>query len=692
MSEIKATPQNAALAQIAQLLRAGRDIGDKVQLPLLGGVGSMLLGKSPEEVTEWSYGNAPMRVPQLSNVPQFKPGRAETVADTLFAAQGLAPLAAIAGRAGMAAGRAGERFAERAVPKIMQRGGVGAQILQDLAQGTGVSVIKQKGGNWLAGSVEDALAGLRRRARTEGINGHTAEHAATDAALNNWVDKQLTRYVKNEMATPEDPVRALAERGVTHRPGVTEAAGPGWEPSDLAEMRRRMGFPAEGLAQSNVAKDWEMASDYALQPERAGNMLSDYKGMGPLHKSRSGEALLNENPWLQKVPPETPVYGVDRTAVGPELDFNHLIDELRNATNPNSGLPRELLLKYESLDKLSVPQAVERVSKINAWRAAQKAEADLARANNAATVLHKEYPDAGFKWVELKAPKKTGKMAEVARDVRFNDPEVEDMVRRFTEERHRVNFDELSAADKDEVWQQFYEQNNEIGGLGSKVTLEDESVKALQDALKYEGDTMGHCVGGYCPDVLEGRSRIFSLRDAKGQPHVTVEVKPDVSNPYNRWLDSLDPDNEEQMLLANKVIGKGLGNFESSAKEFGLMVPEETSKIVQIKGKANRKPNDEYLPYVQDFVKSGRWSDVGDLSNAGLMSRSKLFAKEALERPEVNSLPEYFTAEELDAAQRAHAAGLGGAAKYAAGGLVSGEYDPARVDAITANLRKELMV
>jgi hypothetical protein len=36
----------------------------------------------------------------------------------------------------MAAGRAGERFAERVVPQIMERGGVGADILQGLAQGT----------------------------------------------------------------------------------------------------------------------------------------------------------------------------------------------------------------------------------------------------------------------------------------------------------------------------------------------------------------------------------------------------------------------------------------------------------------------------------------------------------------------------------------------------------------------------
>lgn len=41
--------------------------------------------------------------------------------------------------------------------------------------------------------------------------------------------------------------------------------------------------------------------------------------------------------------------------------------------------------------------------------------------------------------------------------------------------------------------------------------------------------------------------------------------------------------------------------------------------IIQIKGKSNRKPNDEYLPFVQDFVRSGQWSDVGDFGNTGLV-------------------------------------------------------------------------
>jgi hypothetical protein len=45
---------------------------------------------------------------------------------------------------------------------------------------------------------------------------------------------------------------------------------------------------------------------------------------------------------------------------------------------------------------------------------------------------------------------------------------------------------------------------------------------------------------------------------------------------------------------------------------------DNSPRIAQIKGKGNAKPKADYLPYVQDFVKGGKWSDVGDLQNTGL--------------------------------------------------------------------------
>lgn len=49
-----------------------------------------------------------------------------------------------------------------------------------------------------------------------------------------------------------------------------------------------------------------------------------------------------------------------------------------------------------------------------------------------------------------------------------------------------------------------------------------------RQALKREGDLMGHCVGGetYYNKVAGGRVSIFSLRDANNKPHVTIEYDP----------------------------------------------------------------------------------------------------------------------------------------------------------------------
>ena len=52
---------------------------------------------------------------------------------------------------------------------------------------------------------------------------------------------------------------------------------------------------------------------------------------------------------------------------------------------------------------------------------------------------------------------------------------------------------------------------------------------------------------------------------------------------------------------------------------------EELPRIVQIKGKGNAKPKKDYIPYVQDFVKSGKWSDVDDLQNAEMHHSGNLY-------------------------------------------------------------------
>lgn len=156
----------------------------------------------------------------------------------------------------------------------------------------------------------------------------------------------------------------------------------------------------------------------------------------------------------------------------------------------------------------------------------------------------------------------------------------------------------------------------------------------LRSGLKAEGDVMGHCVGGYCDDVLERGTRIYSLRDAKGMPHVTVEVAPGrVTDEYLK--NTMDPDYKPRgpfdpqfRTLHERVQDErsGNGDYEEYArklvKQLGLEMPPD--QIVQIKGKQNAAPVEKYLPFVQDFVRSGKWGRVGDLGNTGLSDISRL--------------------------------------------------------------------
>jgi len=110
-----------------------------------------------------------------------------------------------------------------------------------------------------------------------------------------------------------------------------------------------------------------------------------------------------------------------------------------------------------------------------------------------------------------------------------------------------------------------------------------------EEALKAEGDAMGHCVGGYGHEVDSGRTKILSLRDPNNQPHVTMELEP-----RNYAL-------HEQYAGAK---GPQWGNNEHPGRipvydESRPVVPG--SRIVQIQGKGNEVPKDEYQQRLKEW-------------------------------------------------------------------------------------------
>ena len=151
---------------------------------------------------------------------------------------------------------------------------------------------------------------------------------------------------------------------------------------------------------------------------------------------------------------------------------------------------------------------------------------------------------------------------------------------------------------------------------------------------------MGHCVGSYCEDVAQGGTRIFSLKDAKGEPHVTVEVGPGESilDPTRNLMQrsgqeiaARDPSALKDYAEYFKKSGEHSMNYaknfmpwfrENRPELYEELTKQGPPKIVQIKGKQNRATNEEYLPFVQDFVRNSplgsQWSEVGDLKNTGL--------------------------------------------------------------------------
>lgn len=94
LPQMTETPRSPRMGMLADALMAVRDFANRMQIPqgvpLLGGegVGSLLLGKAPEELVEMSYGNMPLRInpyagQTASFVPEMKPGRGAQVADLL---------------------------------------------------------------------------------------------------------------------------------------------------------------------------------------------------------------------------------------------------------------------------------------------------------------------------------------------------------------------------------------------------------------------------------------------------------------------------------------------------------------------------------------------------------------------------------------------------------------------------------
>lgn len=435
----------------------------------------------------------------------------------------------------------------------------GAGVLPFLGRGPSVprlrgeaGAVKGPGGAWAPTAVERLSSPLKDTLASaqDVLNWQRAEAKRIGITADTWTPDEYYKAGGKDF-----PADVQADRMV--RNYLNKYAGTDRDP--LKDVEVPFG---EGT------KRWEELTDSIIQ---------NRKVQGP----RGEETEWMASPFPQKRDPvfPQPTRQAEMSAVQSYL--SHVGDYLRQNVSP------------EKLSQYDLVRAVRETAANDARVAKQmeKAAADV----TAQLPVYKQYPD-GFRWVELKLPEKL-------------TPEQAKSVKKATRKELKQLLEDAGEYDPPAKGEVAYIALN-AEGKPLRNTYTDEIASGptpeqayLAGRLAEEGNQMGHCVGGYCEGVAAGESRIYSLRDAKGRSHVTVEVEPVGYEPY--------------------------------------------ANVSQIKGKQNRAPKAEYLPYVQDFVKSGKWGEVGDLENTGLTRAYDVLLPDGRRADELAQGKSFLTEEEI---------------------------------------------
>jgi hypothetical protein len=451
-----------------------------------------------------------------------------------------------------------------------------------------VSQRAKDAGQW-DDAMEQQYAGLR-------------QNALNNLAMDKWIDSNLTNYMKKQMGTEKDPVRLLADEGITHYADL------GAMRSDLNSgynqyarnktMRRKLGMPENPLAKTNLGKTWEEGIDDLIGSETQ-----------PLSKYGT-EARLKKNPWMANASPDTPIYGIPGKGINSNLGIDHILDVLKEDLAAGRIRP-------DQLNKVSMKQAVERTHQYNQ---------DLAKAQEAAQAkrfegmtIHKEYPE-GYRWVQLDKPGQFAAESEaMGHSVRGYEPPKHHP--EWVNESGNSGYKGYGLGGYDAI-------KRGDAKIYSLVDKEGRPHTTIETGSDYDG-----------PAFYAANEKLFKS-DTPLHPELgkwdNVRL---MHSYYNDMSDS----------AADYVA-----NISKHLDEAGIpYVPAEKSvpRIHQIKGKQNRAPNPEYQQYIQDFIRSGEWGDeIGDLRNSGLKSLDEAFPDYAMVKQFNRSHPDkrFVTQQEID--------------------------------------------
>jgi hypothetical protein len=277
-------------------------------------------------------------------------------------------------------------LAETANNKILQGESLIPGVPAQFVNPPVLSAVKPKGGNWLTQPTDWTIDKLMKK---DALDPKIVEELGLDAAennnkiaLNNWVDKKVKPYVRNELGTPDDPIRQLGEKGVSHLPVRNM---PEWNsvPSvDMQKTRSALGYPPMGVGTTREAKTWETLADEMIGRGTASNVIENFD-----------PDLAKKDPWLSKVDPDTTVHW-PKAEKFQTLGFDHIMDVLGEQLARGE-------ISAADLSKISMKDAVTRTHKYDEALAEAKRVKSLQDQANMTKV--KEY-STGDKWVQLDKP------------------------------------------------------------------------------------------------------------------------------------------------------------------------------------------------------------------------------------------------------------------------------------------------
>jgi hypothetical protein len=111
-----------------------------------------------------------------------------------------------------------------------------------------------------------------------------------------------------------------------------------------------------------------------------------------------------------------------------------------------------------------------------------------------------------------------------------------------------------------------------------------------ESALNAEGTNMQNCIASYHEEVGEGRTRIYSIRDKSGNPHVSMELR------------GVAPVTGVRIRGTPMSLTIGPPGAELSPKDFIRSPARMSWYFAQILGKQNDRPIDAYRERAREFV------------------------------------------------------------------------------------------